>query len=159
MQSQQDLIDRFITEFENVKNVIPQILTLREEYNNYRNEAVRDVDGVCKQAIREIEIHRETVLSNIKNPIKDFNEYISNLSDNQLITLQAIYYCTQPNFNYPNDVQQRKIDYAKACVEKMKYLGTMYDEEIDRNDCSYFLRSKRIELLQKSFMFAFNVMF
>lgn len=132
-------IERFVTEFENVRNVIPQILALREAYNNYRDAALQDVNGLRKQVIREIELRREAVLSDINNPIKKYNEYVGNLTDNQLITLQAIYYCFQNHFNYPNDVQQRKIDYAKACVAKMKYLRTIYDEEIDRNDCSNFL--------------------
>ena len=107
-----DELKRFESEFQGVKDVIPEILRLKKEYEE-----------------RKIQIN---VLNN----------YAETLTDNQLVTLYTIYYCGRDYKRQPIDGVSIKNDYLKECVLTMDALYLSYDKGINRMECLRFLNNK-----------------
>lgn len=107
-----DELKRFESEFQGVKDVIPEILRLKKEYEE-----------------RKIQIN---VLNN----------YAETLTDNQLVTLYTIYYCGRDYKRQPIDGVSIKNDYLKECVLTMDALNLSYDKGINRMECLRFLNNK-----------------
>ena len=66
---------------------------------------------------------------------------IETLTDNQLITLHAIYCCGQQNFNLPIDIKDKRKKYLTACVLTMDDLNLSYDKKVNRTECLCFLNN------------------
>ena len=126
-QVYENKMERFESEFQKVKDVIPEILRLKEDYENY----------------------------NDVNSIHSFNNYIETLTDNQLITLRAIYFCRRDSCNKTIDEIKRN-DFIKECVLTMESLNDFYDKEINRGDRSDFC-TKKLRWLKDAFLLALDV--
>ena len=124
-----DKMKRFESEFQKVKDVIPEILRLKEDCENYKNA----------------------------NSIHSFNNYIETLANNQLITLRAIYCCRWECRNLPIDNEEKRNHFIKECVLTMESLNNFYDKEIDRKECSAFF-IKSLRCLNDSFLLALDVL-
>jgi hypothetical protein len=105
-------MERFESEFQKVKDVIPEILRLENDYKKSK----------CQN--------------------NSLYNYVNNLADNQLITLCTIYRCGQQNFTLPIDIESRRKKYLTGCVLTMKDHNLSYDKGINRTDCSCFLYKK-----------------
>lgn len=127
-QAYQGKMERFELEFQKVKDVIPEILRLKEDCENYKDA----------------------------NSIHSFNHFIETLTDNQLITLRAIYFCRRDSFNKPIDKGIKRNDFIKECVLTMESLNDFYDKEINRRDRADFC-TKKLRCLKDAFLLALDV--
>ncbi len=142
-----DDLKRFESEFQEVKDVIPEILRLKKEYEE------------CNKQLGETSIlkYNELLNSSEINPINSYNNFIKKLANNQIITLRAMY-SIQEYKNRSNDDVNKKNDFLKECVLTMDALNNSYDKNIDRDECSRFLYNVKYSMLKLAFSLALNIL-